>query len=105
MEPVAVIPSKRSKLEKVTTSSCLFCSTKDDALSTASQTGIHTVQKAHTQRTLYRSILNYRDLLKLDVFRYVTNKYPVAQTVLYIIHNLIFSDYLKDATFIRLTER
>ena len=61
-----MIPSKRPKLEKVTTSSCLFCSTKDDALSTASQTGIHTVQKAHTQRTLYRSILNDRDLLKLD---------------------------------------
>ena len=66
MEPVAVIPSKRPKFEKVTTSSCLFCSTKDDALSTASQTGIHTVQKAHTQRTLYMSILNDRDLLKLD---------------------------------------
>ena len=65
MEPVAVIPSKRPKLEKVTTS-CLFCSTEDDALSTASQTGIHTVQKAHTQRTLYRSILKDQDILKLD---------------------------------------
>ena len=56
MEPVAVIPSKRPEFEKVTTSSCLFCSTEDDALSTSSQTGIDTDRRPHTANSLYVNI-------------------------------------------------